>query len=238
MGKSLRIRSTSRASAFGAMILAISVTSSLRRAAPLGLRFLQAQVLSKPLVSLLLQHGELQHLVLLLLSAGESLVDVPRDHLILHAEQGHLLLESLAESKRGDLLAPSGLFRRTQESDHRDPRDLGRVLESEEQAVLSPLVRRPLADVLAMEANLPLRDDVAGPAHQDLGERGLPRAVRSHERVDLALADRQVDPFQDLIAFHLDMEILDLQRRRLCLCSRLRHSVNPPNRSGRGPRLP
>ncbi len=36
-------------------------------------------------------------------------------------------------------------------------------------------------------------------AHQGVGEGRLARAVRAHDRVDLALADGQVDPLEDLV---------------------------------------
>ena len=97
-------------------------------------------------------------------------------------------------------LALHRVVRGAQEVHDRDARDLGRVLEGQEQAELRALVGRELRDVLALEQDLALGDRVAGPAHDHVGQRGLARAVRPHQRVDLALAHRQVDALQDLLA--------------------------------------
>jgi hypothetical protein len=42
-------------------------------------------------------------------------------------------------------------------------------------------------------------------------ERGLARAVGSHDRVDLAGVDRQIDAFEDLAAIHRYVQILDFE---------------------------
>ena len=36
-------------------------------------------------------------------------------------------------------------------------------------------------------------------AHQRVGEGRLARSVRAHDRVDLALADLEIDPLKDLV---------------------------------------
>ena len=77
--------------------------------------------------------------------------------------------------------------------------DRGRVLEGEEEAEPGALVGRQLEDVAALPEDLAALDDVGRVAHQRVGEGRLARAVRAHDRVDLALADGQVDPLQDLV---------------------------------------
>ena len=41
----------------------------------------------------------------------------------------------------------------------------------------------------------------------------LPGAVRAHERVDLARADRERDAAQDLVAVDGDVQVVDLEER-------------------------
>jgi hypothetical protein len=84
-----------------------------------------------------------------------------------------------------------------QELDDRDAGDLLRVLEGEEHAGFGPLVGRPPADVVAAEHDRAGGDLVLGRAHQRRRERALARAVGSHDGVDLAGADGQVEPPQD-----------------------------------------
>jgi hypothetical protein len=57
-------------------------------------------------------------------------------------------------------------------------------------------------------------------AGDHLGERALARAVRAHERVDLAVPDDEIDTLQDvgLSSFDPGAEAPDLQQR-------LRHAV-------------
>src|SRR6267378_393782 len=68
-------------------------------------------------------------------------------------------------------------------------------------------------------------------ARQHLGERALPGAVRPHDGVHLAGADRQIDPTQDLGPRDRDVEALDLQHHptlpsRLMPSSRVASTAN------------
>src|SRR5205085_301935 len=146
-------------------------------------------------------------------------------HRVLDAEHLHLLLEPLAERQGGHLLTLDALVGGAEEVHHRDPRDLHRVLEREEQAELRALVRLESGEGLALEADLAGRDDVRRPSHDDVRQRRLAAPVRAHDRVDLALPDDQIDPLQDLLALDLDAQPADLERRgsRLQRFSRRRH---------------
>ena len=104
----------------------------------------------------LVEHGHdgfeqrhLQHLVALLLAAGESLVEValleagvhaealgPRDEL--HADLEHRVVVDAFASRH----------RLAQEVEHRDARDLFGVLEAEEQAEGGPLLDGEVGDVV------------------------------------------------------------------------------------------
>ena len=58
---------------------------------------------------------------------------------------------------------------------------------------------RQREDVAALPGDLAALDDVGRVAHQRVGERRLAGAVGAHDRVDLALADGQVDALEDLV---------------------------------------
>ena len=60
----------------------------------------------------------------------------------------------------------------------------------------------------------PLGHLVARVAGDDVGQGALAGAVRPHQRVDLALVDRQVDALEDLLAVDRGVQILDLEHRR------------------------
>ena len=62
---------------------------------------------------------------------------------------------------------------------------------------------------LAVERDRALGHLVVRVAHQGVAQRALARAVGAHQGVDLALADRQVDPLEDLLAVDGDVQVLD-----------------------------
>ena len=82
------------------------------------------------------------------------------------------------------------------------------------KAMNSPIRARSsgdgVGDVLALEQDLALGDLEVGVAHDRVGERRLARAVRPHQRVDLALADDQVEAAQDLLLACADVKVSDL----------------------------
>ena len=55
-----------------------------------------------------------------------------------------------------------------------------------------------VGDVVALEPDPPAGDLVLGAGQQGVGQRGLARAVRAHDGVDLAGADDQVDAVQEV----------------------------------------
>ena len=88
---------------------------------------------------------------------------------------------------------------------HRD-----RVLEGHEQAHPGALVGVGLGDVLALEDDLTLGHLEPRMAHDRVGERRLARAVRAHQRVDLALADGQIHTPEDLLLTGADVKVSNL----------------------------
>ena len=86
------------------------------------------------------------------------------------------------------------------------------MLEAEEHAAGGPAVGAEVGDVLAAEADPAGGDLVAGVGEEGLGQGGLARAVGSHQRVELALADGQRDAAQDLGLLHGHVEVVELER--------------------------
>ena len=92
-----------------------------------------------------------------------------------------------------------------------------RVLEREEEAALRALVGPELQDRLAVEQDVAVGDLVRGVAHERVGERGLARAVRAHDRVHLVRVHGEVEPADDLgPVLGGDVQIFDLEQRQ-CL---------------------
>ena len=93
-------------------------------------------------------------------------------------------------------------------SDQGDPRYFYGVLQGQKKPGLGTLPRWHAQQVDAVEADRARRHLVAGPARDHVGKRGFPRAVRAHHGMDLPAADAQVDPSQDFLAPHPDVQTL------------------------------
>src|SRR5262245_48829566 len=91
------------------------------------------------------------------------------------------------------------------------PWNLDRVLESHENTFPSAVFRRHLQQILALIQDFSLCDLVAFAARQNLRQRALARSIGSHDCVDLAGVDPQIDPLQNLLAADASVQILDLQ---------------------------
>src|SRR5918995_1151264 len=156
------------------------------------------------------EHKHLQDLVALLLAAGEPFIQVPLSERGVHPHDMHLLLQEPVHLHGRELLFAHRVDGGTKEVGHRDAGNLARVLEREEHPHLGSLVGFKLQDVLALEGYRALGNLVARMPHQHVRERALPRAVRAHDRVDLALPDLEVQTLDDLVAVDLNVQILYL----------------------------
>ena len=91
-----------------------------------------------------------------------------------------------------------------------------RVLEGEEEPALGALVRPHVNDALAVHENVAAGDLVGGVAGKRVGERGLARAVRAHDRVHLVRIHFEVDSTDDLGAvLSGDVQVLDLEQSQV-----------------------
>ena len=87
--------------------------------------------------------------------------------------------------------------------------------QRQETATWDPLVDGHREDVLAVERHGAGGDGVLGVAGDRVGQRRLAGAVRPHDRVGLAGANREVDAAEDLLGARLrvdgDVQAADLE---------------------------
>jgi hypothetical protein len=165
------------------------------------------------------QHRQLQNLGPLHLAAREAVVHVPPGELLIHPQLRHLLAELLAElPHRNQLLAflavrIADVGRRVpQKVGHFHARNRHRPLEGHEDPGPRSLRRVPFQNVLAVELDRALSDFILRVAHDRAGQRALARAVRPHQGVRLAAADRYIHAVEDRLALNSHVQIRDLQR--------------------------
>ena len=72
---------------------------------------------------------------------------------------------------------------------------------------------REREQILATEGHRATGHDVLGMTHERVREGALARAVRPHQRMDLALRNLEVDPFEDLLALDCRVEAGDRKDR-------------------------
>src|SRR5215203_1945025 len=159
------------------------------------------------------EHEHLQDLVPLFLTAGEALVEVPLGEPGVHLHDAHLLLEEPVHLHRRKLFLAHGVDRGPEEVGYRDARYLAGVLESEEHPKLGPLIRLQLEDILTLEGYGASGHLVTRMAHEHVGERALPRAVRAHDRVYLTLANLEIQALHYLLAVDLYLKIFYLEHQ-------------------------
>ena len=159
-----------------------------------------------------LQDRHLQHLVSLPLSARETLVQVAIGKARPTSQRLHRIhhLEPEFEDRQVDTGAVGE--RLTKKLDDGNPGDRLRILKGQEQPTTAPLIRTHGQQIVTVEKNSSAGDPVLGVSGQHIGERALAGPVRSHDGVDLAVVDRQVDSMEDLEAFGVGREPLDLKK--------------------------
>ena len=92
-----------------------------------------------------------------------------------------------------------------------DARQLDRILEGEEQAGRRTLLWLHGQDVLAEEGDRAARDLIALTAGEHIGERRFARAVGTHDGMNLALGDREIDALEDFLIIDRGRQALDFQ---------------------------
>src|SRR6516164_5219739 len=148
-----------------------------------------------------LQQRHLQDFVALLLAAGEADINPAAQHLLLDAELARHRAHALEKFGRGKLVVASLLALRVErgakERHGGDAGNFKRILEGEEKTLGGALLGWKGENVLAVEQHLPLRHDVVVLAGEHVRQRRLARAVRPHQPVHAAPADRKLEPVEN-----------------------------------------
>src|SRR5690606_13480241 len=144
----------------------------------------------------------------LLLAAGEVDVEGTGQETLVEPDPAGLGDHALTDLALGPTSGGERLDEHVLEA---HPGHLGRVLHREVEAGAGPLPRRQGEEVLAVAGHGPAEDLVAGPAGDDVGEGRLAGPVGTHDRVDLAAADDEVDPVEDLLAGDGGSQAFDAQ---------------------------
>jgi hypothetical protein len=168
-----------------------------------------------------LEHRQLEDLGTLHLTAGEAFVDVPSGKLRVDRQFRHLRLEFGTELLHRHQFLPLFALRIADVGD-RMPEEIGqphagdrhRTLKGEKHPRPRPFVGFHREEVVPRAVGFDQLDRaggdlIRGMPHDRVAERALSRAVRAHERVNLPSADGQVDPLEDLLPLHGDMETTD-----------------------------
>src|SRR5438105_12123607 len=82
----------------------------------------------------------------------------------------------------------------------RDTGDFHGILKAKKNPLASALLGRHFENVFALECDGPLSDLVKFAPSENLAERRLARTVPSHDGVDFARLDDQVDAFKNIPA--------------------------------------
>src|ERR1700730_4747322 len=163
-----------------------------------------------------LQHRHLKDFVALLLAAGKTDIDGALQQILADVQQLDLGAddpEKLAGIELGlAAMAALRVDRGAQEIHVVHTRDLDRVLECEKQPLARPLVGRHGEQGAAERGDRAFADLVPVAAREPRSKRALAGAVRPHDRVHLAGADREIDTAQDLAAVGKPrMKIVDFE---------------------------
>src|SRR4026209_2757762 len=135
------------------------------------------------------EHGHLQDLVPLFLSAGETFVDAAVEETLVHLHQLQLLAYQAQELEGIELGLTALLAYRVERGLEQigvvDAWNLDRVLEGQEDTRAGALFRAHDQQILALVQDAPLRDLVAVSSGQYARKRALPGTVRTHDGVHL-----------------------------------------------------
>ena len=186
-----------------------SVAASMRRAHARRASTSRPESSSSRMAMAGLEHAELQRLVALLLAAGEVDVDGAVEEAVVEADA-----LGLGDDPVGHVggVAPAGRRRppRARRPRPRPGTSVGYCMARNRPAWARSHGARPSRSTPSRVTE-PAEHLVAGPAHDHVRQRRLARAVRAHDGVDLAGADGEVDPLEDLLAGHAGPQAADLE---------------------------
>ena len=158
-----------------------------------------------------LEHGHLEYLIALALSAAEALVDTAAGELAVHAHHLALLAHELEKlgrvHLRQALILALGIDGCAHEVDHTHARYLHRLLKREEYSLVAACIGREGEHVLAVEGNGALRDLILRIAGEHIAERRLAAAVGPHKGMHFTIAHGEIHSPQYLFIAYRSMQI-------------------------------
>ena len=125
-------------------------------------------------------------------------------------QKGHGLAQLLAEIPRLNAHAPLLLQSSFKEAAQANAGHLQGVLEGQEHACLRTLINRQFSNIFTVENNAATGDGVFGVAHQSIAQGGFTGAVGAHEHMGFAGFNIKIDAVQDLLVFHINLQIAHL----------------------------
>ena len=151
-----------------------------------------------------LEHQHLQDFIALFLAARESFVDPAGQKRFAHLHELHFLSDERQKLIRIDLRLAGrfalGIQRGFQQVDVVDAWNFHRILESEKQPGARAFLGAHRQQIATLEHHGPASHFVILTAGQDLSQRALAGAVRSHDGVNLACVDRKIDAVEYFFA--------------------------------------
>ena len=165
------------------------------------------------------QHGHLQDFVALLFPAREADIHRALQHLGVDIQRFCLFAHDFQEVGGGQFFLAARLalcvHGGAQEGQVADAGDFHRVLEGQEQASGGAFFGFQIQQIFAVQGRFAFGHLIAVAARQHIRQRRLARAVRPHDRMDLARRHFQRDALEDLLAlvFQFGVEVVDFQHR-------------------------
>ena len=161
------------------------------------------------------EHSHLENLIALLLSTGETHVDIPLGEFALHLDESHLLLHQLEKLRGLQRFLSQGLPAAVDRSLHKvcdaHARQFHRILEAQEDTRAGALFRAHRKQVLPLETYASRGDlELRFPGKHG-AERTLTGPVRTHYGVNLTLAYQQVYTLEYLLFADSRMQVFYLQ---------------------------
>ena len=156
-----------------------------------------------------LQHGHLEYLVTLLLSARETFVHTAVCQFVVQfhylSPLAHHLQKVRSVQRLQSLCLSLGIQRRTHKVRHRHTRNLHGLLERQKYTCMRTLLGSHRQKVLPVEHNRALGHFVSRMSHNDIRQRALSRPVLSHQGMHLSVLDGQVYSLQNLLTIDTGM---------------------------------
>ncbi len=163
------------------------------------------------------EHGHLQDFIALLLTTGEADINGTLQHIGRHAQflgfRAHKFLERHGLDFVLTTLFADRVDRGTQEGGVRHAGNFDRVLEGEEETGCGALFRLKLENILAVKQDFALGYLIFLTTGEDIGEGALAGTVWPHDGVNFALANLEVQTFQDRLAINFSMQVFNLDHR-------------------------